>query len=66
MPTEPQKHDRPGLYLCCMRTAERYDDQHERLYSPIPIGTVIICANKLCGQRIEYIGGGWKNADAKD
>lgn len=57
--------DRPGLSICCMRTASKYYDRNERLHSPIPRGTIIVCDNTRCGQRIEYIGGGWKNADAK-
>lgn len=64
-PTKPPAtNDRPGLYICCLRTAERYYERNERLHSPIPKGTIIVCENKICGQRIEYIGGGWKNADA--
>lgn len=56
--------DRPGLYICCMRTAERYYEANERLYSPIPKGTIIKCERADCAQPLEYIGGGWKHADA--
>lgn len=61
--TKVPPHDRPGLYLCCMRTAEKYYDQNARY--GIVIGLVITCDNAKCGQPIEYIGGGWKHADAK-
>lgn len=46
-----------------MRTAEKYYDQNARY--GIVIGLVITCDNVKCGQPIEYIGGGWKHADAK-
>lgn len=64
--TTPPPETQVVLYICCLRTAERYYERNERLYSPIPKGTIIACENKICGQRIEYIGGGWKNANAKD
>lgn len=60
---QPDPRDRAGLYLCCMRTAERYYDRNAR--HGIEIGCVITCGNPNCRQPIKYIGGGWKHADAK-
>ncbi len=48
--------DRPGLYLCCIRAAERYDNAHTVTTAAIK------CAK--CGQVIVCNNGVWRAAAA--